>query len=79
MERAFTGNIPEAVAAGDRLRALIPFGDDYMIFACRKSLWRLAGDPAVPGSRFDNVSYTIGCATPDSWCYGPSGEVFLLG
>lgn len=76
-ERAVAGTASEAGTPGDPITALIPHSDDYLILACRNSLWRMRGDPAYGGS-LDVLSRNIGIIRENAWCLGPSGELVFL-
>lgn len=64
-------------AGDDTLQALAPFSDDYLILGCRRSIWKLAGDPKAGGIRV-NLSRSVGIVGPRAWCHGPSGELIFL-
>ncbi len=76
-QRAVAGTNAEAGVPGDPIVAHIPHSDDYFIFGCLDSLWRMAGDPAFGGS-LDALSRTIGVVGPNAWCIGPSSELIVL-
>ncbi len=76
-QRAVAGTASAAGVPGDPITAIIPHSDDYLIIACRNSLWRLLGDPAFDGS-LNAVSHTIGVIGPTAWCRGPAGEFVFL-
>lgn len=76
-QRAVAGTSSEAGVPGSAITALIPHSDDYLIIACRNSLWRLRGDPAYGGS-LDILSQTVGIVGAKAWCLGPSGELIFL-
>jgi hypothetical protein len=76
-QRAVAGTSSDAGVPGEPLTAVIPHSDDYCIFACANSMWRLRGDPAV-GGVFDALSRTVGIVSRDAWCLGPSGELVFL-
>lgn len=75
--RAIAGDSSEAGEIGEPIKAIIPFSDDYMLFGCRHSLWRLVGDPAI-GGQMDNISRIIGVVSGSAWCWGPEGQLFWL-
>lgn len=76
-QRAVAGTSSDAGVPGDPITALVAHSDDYLIIACRTSLWRLRGDPAFGGS-LDSLSRTIGIIGPKAWCLGPDGELIFL-
>ena len=76
-QRAVAGPASEAGVPGEPIVALMPHSDDYVIFGCRNSLWRLRGHPAY-GASLDALSHTVGVVGPNAWCLGPSGELIFL-
>ncbi len=76
-QRAVAGTASTAGTPGTTITALVPFSDDYLLIACRDSLWRLRGDPAFEGS-LDSLSRTVGIIGAKSWCWGPTGELVFL-
>ena len=75
--RAVAGTNTEAGLLGEPIRALIHGGDDYLIFGCENSMWKLSGDPTY-GGQLNSLSRTIGCVDKKAWCYGPSHEIIFL-
>lgn len=76
-QRAVAGTSSEAGVPGSPITALVPHSDDYLVIACRDSIWRLRGDPAYGGS-LDALSHSIGIIGPKAWCLGPAGELIFL-
>jgi len=76
-QRAVAGTASEAGVPGDPIVAQIPHSDDYLIFGCMNSVWRMAGDPAYGGS-LDALSRSVGIIGPNAWCLGPAGELIFL-
>lgn len=76
-QRAVAGTLSEAGIPGEPINALIPWRDDYLIFGCQDSLWKMRGDPAA-GGRLDVLSTNIGIISPRAWCLGPEGELYFL-
>jgi len=76
-QRAVAGTASDTGVPGDPIVAQITHSDDYLIFGCRTSLWRMAGDPAF-GGPLGAVSRTIGIVGPNAWCMGPSGELIFM-
>jgi len=66
-----TGNLSEP------LTAMIPFSDDYAIFATRQAMWRLSGDPGF-GGQFIELSQNIGVASSTAWTFTPEGNLIWL-
>jgi hypothetical protein len=62
---------------GGPLVALIPFSDDYLIFACHSALYALRGDIAS-GGQIDVLSREVGIVGPNAWCMLPDASVLLL-
>lgn len=62
----------------DAITALIPFGDDYLIFGCSKTMWIMEGDPGS-GGRVVNLSRQTGVLDSRSWCFDESGTLWFMG
>ncbi len=77
VQRAVASTSGEQDSIGEPITALIPHTDDYLIFACSRSLWVMRGDPGLNGS-VDAISREIGICVRHAWCRGPLGEVYLL-
>ncbi len=76
-QTAVAGTASAAGVPARGLTAFAPSSDDYLIMACRESLWRLRGDPAFGGS-LDALSQNIGIVGMNAWCWGPGGELIFL-
>ena len=77
--QAVAGNNADyAHELADRVTALIPFNDDFLIFGCDHSIHLLRGDP-MDGGRIDRVSDSLGMAWGDSWAKDPDGNVYFWG
>lgn len=74
---AQSGPASEAGQPGERITALVPFSDDYLILASRRRLRVLRGDPAE-GGRLDVVSHDVGILARKAWCYDPSGGIYFM-
>lgn len=72
------GQDGDAGKIGDIVRALIPFHDDYMIFACASSLHYLQGDPAV-GGELHSIDDFGGIFGAMSWCFDKRGDLYFVG
>ena len=75
--RAVAATVSDAGLMGNPITAVIPLSNEYLLFACQNSLWRLSGDPTW-GGRQDCVSRTTGIVGPHAWVLGPSGELYFL-
>jgi hypothetical protein len=75
---AVAGNNVDAGEIGDIVRALIPYGDDFMIFGCADSIHILDGDPAFGGS-IDELSNITGMYGPWAWCKDENGNLYFWG
>jgi len=75
---AITGQNADAGELGDVLRALIPYGDDYMVMGAAHSMYLMTGDPASGGS-IDELSDHIGIYGPKSWVKDTNGNLYFLG
>lgn len=72
------GNNADAGEIGDVITALVPYKDDYLLFGCAGSIWRLNGDPAAGGQLME-VDLTRGVFSGTSWCWGPNDTLFFVG
>ena len=75
--QAVSGALSDAGTLSDRITALIPFHDSYLLFGCAASLWKLTGDPGF-GGRLDALSFAVGVIARGAWCWLPSGQVAFL-
>jgi hypothetical protein len=75
--RAVAGVSSEAGKVAHEITALCPFMDDYLIIACRDSMWVMRGDPAY-GGQIDNISNTVGIIGRRAWTYGEQGQLIFL-
>ena len=75
--RPVAGTASDAGLPGDPITAMVAVGYDFLLMFAEQSTWVLRGDPAFGGQLF-NLSRTVGCVSPESWCYGPNGEVYFL-
>jgi len=75
---AAAGSSADAGEAGDIIRALIPYKDDYLIFGCASTIWVLTGDPAT-GGEIDEVDLTVGMFGANSWCFDGAGNLYFFG
>jgi hypothetical protein len=60
------------------MRALVPFGSDYLIFFCDRSTWRLMGDPFWSGD-YHALSRSVGIVGKNAWCRTPEMSLYWLG
>lgn len=74
---AVFGEDSDAGSIGQPIIGMAPYSDDYLLFGCTTSLWVMRGHPRF-GGLIDNVDYTVGFIGPESWCWGPSGEIIFL-
>ncbi len=74
--RAVAGATDFAGMIGQPIKAIIPFRDQYMIFACENSMWVLKEDPATGSMRC--VSNEIGIIAPEAWALSPDGLMAFL-
>ena len=75
--RAMAGSSSDTGECPDFTVALMPHGQNSLIFGCDKSLWILNGDPAYGGT-ISNLSHNIGVVGPASWCNLPDGGKLIL-
>lgn len=62
----------------DIINALVPLGDDFLLFGCDHSIWMLSGDPG-DGGQFDLVSDVTGIAFGRPYCRDPEGNTWFIG
>ena len=74
---AISGTEANAGLIGDRITAVAPYQDDFLVWGCENSLWMLEGDPQFAGQH-RNVSETVGILSQTSWDWGPSGELWFM-
>lgn len=72
----FAGNA-DAGQLGDPITALIPHGDQCLVFGCYNSLWILRGHPRFGGD-LDPLSRKVGIIGPNAWCRTPDDMVVFL-
>ncbi|KKL66812.1 hypothetical protein LCGC14_2141240, partial [marine sediment metagenome] len=72
------GNNVDAGEIGDIIRAMIPNGDDFLLFGCANSWWILRGDP-VEGGSIDQIDDKIGIFSPWSWCQDSQRNTYFFG
>ena len=75
--RAIAGGNSDAGKLAQPITAVMPYGDDYCLFASLHQLWVMRGNVAG-GGYIDNISYEVGCVYRTAWCHLPgSGIAFL--
>lgn len=75
---AVAGNNTDAGRIGDTVQALIPYGDDFLVFGCSGSVYLLDGDPAFGGSIDELADYT-GIYGARSWCKDAQYNLYFFG
>lgn len=76
---AYRGNSTGVAGVpGDGITALIPFGDEYLIFGATSSIWMLNGDPRN-GGRVVELTRKVGVYNSVSWCFDSRGTLWFLG
>lgn len=75
-----TGSDVEFGKIGGHIRALVPFENDYLLFACETDIYALLGDPAQGGSakRIPGAE-KIGIFGAESWCHDDQGTLYFWG
>lgn len=76
-DRAVAGTNTAAGKVGQPVTAVIPFSDDYMLFGCTHSSWKLDGDPAYEGF-IRNISQKEGPYNGKAWTWLSDGHGVLL-
>ena len=77
VDTAIAGANNKAGKIEDIITALIPLGDDLLIFGGDHSLWRMSGDPGF-GGRLDAISRTIGVLQAYSWTWDDKNMLWFL-
>ena len=62
---------------GAKIFALIPWADDSLIFAGRRNMFMLSGDPNY-GGQIDVIPTTSGVVDKQAWCYAPNGDLYYF-
>jgi len=75
---AVAGANAEAGKIGDITKALIPYGDSYLLFGGVSTISILRGDPAIGGT-IGFLSKTTGVFGANSWCWDEKGNLFFWG
>ncbi len=75
--RAIAGGNSDAGKLAQPITAVMPYGDDYCLFASLHQLWVMRGNVAG-GGYIDNVSYEVGCVYRTAWCHLPGSGVCFL-
>ena len=70
------GSCCDAGRVPDKITALAPFSDDYLIVGCKKSIWVIRGDPAWGGS-IDNIMSSDGIFNNNAWCFDQNGNFYF--
>lgn len=74
--RAVAGATSFSGLIGQPIKAVIPYRDHSLIFACENSLWALTGDPATGMLRC--LSAEVGIIAPEAWALSPNGLLAFL-
>jgi len=74
---AMIGTCARRGEIGQPVVALMPSGDDYLIFGCESSLWLLQGDP-LHGGAMRRISDEVGIVSATAWCELPDRTIMLL-
>ena len=65
---------------GERVTALIPFGEMGLIFGCERSIGLLTGDPAIDDTaRIIMLSRSVGVPGPNAYTWGEEKDLWLCG
>lgn len=78
VKQAVAGNNSDAGLVGDIITALIPFGDDVLVFGGDHTIFQMTGDPAAGGT-IDQVSDKTGIAFGKAWAKDPNGVLYFWG
>lgn len=74
---AVSGTTSLAGQPSDIINAIVPIGDDLLIFGGDHSIRRLVGNPAVPSSQIQLITDTIGMSFGPSWSRDAQGFVYF--
>jgi hypothetical protein len=74
---AVSGGTDDAFTIGEAITALIPSGDECMIFGCSTSLHILQNDPRSGGS-IKKISDKVGIVSHGAWCTTPEDAIVFL-
>lgn len=75
---AVAGTDPTLGQPADAIVALIPSGDDYLVFGCASSMYMMEGDPGY-GGRVQILSRDTGIVGTRAWCFDESGVLYFMG
>lgn len=75
---AIIGQNADAGQVGDIIRAVVPYGDDFLVFGGANSIHILNGDPASGGS-IDRVCDVTGIYSQYSWCKDAFDNLYFWG
>jgi len=71
-----SGSIGESGRVVEKIIALAPHTDDYLIAGCENSIWLFRGDPAWGGS-IDKIVEGIGILGLNAWCFDYNGNFYF--
>ena len=74
---AVTGTNADVGQPGDVITALFPFSDDFLIFGCGNSIWKMDGDPGYGGA-LQPLSYETGIVGPRAGVFDENGVLWFL-
>lgn len=76
---AYYGQIRHGGGSPDRITALIPGGDDYLLIAGERGLWRMIGDANIAaGGMLGQIIGADGAVGANAWCRIPGQGVAVL-
>jgi hypothetical protein len=75
---AVRGGDTEVGDLQDLPRALIPYGNSYLLFGCASSMYVMINDPRQGGT-LRKVSRDIGVFGARSWCHDEKGNLYFFG
>jgi len=73
------GQNADAGEIADIVKALIPYGDDFLMFGCANSIQVLKGDPCFGGGPITELSSTVGIFGAQSYCFDDNGNLYFFG
>jgi len=75
--RPVYGALGDTGKPGDVIRALIPFNDTYLIFACSGTIYLLVNDPAA-GGQIGEIKGVGGIIDSRAWTWDDKGNLYIL-
>jgi len=75
--QAMVGTCTRRDEIGQPVVALMPSGDDYLLFGCESSVWMMPADPLSGGAMW-RISDEAGPVSSSAWCELPDRTIVFL-